>query len=143
MLGFNNEFTVNSTRFFSSASNYTNHISKKANNNSNNKIPLEALKIVAKNIKQNITTASPLLAPSRTKLTKRTIYVFETEFQVDLPEEYDIYEGLRRWYPILYKVVIAEEKYWQYRSQIALEDDEFDYTEPLNYEQIVTTLCSS
>ena len=39
----------------------------------------------------------------------RTIYVYGVYYHVDLPVGYDIYEGLRRWYPALYDAVIEEE----------------------------------
>jgi hypothetical protein len=38
----------------------------------------------------------------------RTICVWGTPYQVEMPEEYDIYEGLRLWYPNLYIEVCAE-----------------------------------
>lgn len=40
----------------------------------------------------------------------RTIYVGEEEHQMNLPKNFDVYEGLRRWYPELYNAVIEEEE---------------------------------
>jgi hypothetical protein len=39
----------------------------------------------------------------------QTIYVYGAIYHVDLPVGFDIYEGLRRWYPSLYEAVIEEE----------------------------------
>lgn len=39
----------------------------------------------------------------------RTIYVGDCEYTVEIPEGYDIYEGLRVYYPELYDQVLEEE----------------------------------
>jgi hypothetical protein len=41
---------------------------------------------------------------------KRKIYICDVEYIVELPAEYDIYEGLRCWYPHLYEAVMYEEQ---------------------------------
>lgn len=42
-------------------------------------------------------------------MNMRVIHVWDQEFYVDIPEGFDIYEGLRRWYPDLYDAVIEED----------------------------------
>jgi hypothetical protein len=76
-------------------------------------------------------TIKPVIVPS-----KRKIVVFGKEFEVEMPEEYDIYEGLRKWYPGLYNIVLIEDKINREKDQYE-EDDyeemwaEFDYMEAL------------
>lgn len=67
----------------------------------------------------------------------RKIVIFGREFEVALPEGYDIYEGLRRWYPGLYNIVLIEDK--MNREEEEYEEDdyeamwaEFDYNEGMN-----------
>ena len=43
-------------------------------------------------------------------MTDRTIYVWGQEYHVEIPSDFDIYEGLRRWYPALYKAVVEEDE---------------------------------
>jgi hypothetical protein len=42
-------------------------------------------------------------------MNRQVIYVWNQEFFVDIPEGFDIYEGLRMWYPDLYESVMEEE----------------------------------
>lgn len=44
-------------------------------------------------------------------MTTRTIYVWGMEYNVEIPRDFDIYEGLRLWYPQLYKAVKDEEQH--------------------------------
>ncbi len=65
-------------------------------------------------------------------MPKRKIVVFGREFEVVLPEGYDIYEGLRRWYPGLYNIVLIEDKNVSSAvlgtfSKSAEEQEEYDY----------------
>jgi hypothetical protein len=70
-------------------------------------------------LKANTTpvTPSPVIAarpePSAPLaiMATRTIYVWDCPHTVELPENFDIYEGLSRWYPSLYEAVMEEEKY--------------------------------
>jgi hypothetical protein len=75
------------------------------------------------------------LAPSAPPAiyTKRHITVNDRTYEVELPHDYDIYEGLRRWYPALYEAVMEEERYVE---QIALDNYEaawahYDYLESM------------
>jgi hypothetical protein len=43
-------------------------------------------------------------------MVHRTIYVWDQEYYVEIPSDFDIYGGLRRWYPALYKAVMEEEE---------------------------------
>lgn len=92
-------------------------------------------------------TIKPVIMPS-----KRKIVVFGKEFEVEMPEGYDIYEGLRRWYPGLYNIVLIEDKNAsslvlrtfsksaemnRKKDQYEEDDyeamwDEFDYNEAMN-----------
>jgi hypothetical protein len=57
---------------------------------------------------------SPVLRPAASaplaKMTQRVVYVWDKEYVVEIPAEFDIYEGLRRWYPDLYRAVMQEEE---------------------------------
>jgi len=64
--------------------------------------------------------------PTRTSST-RTITVYGRECEVELPSEMDIYEGLRLHYPLLYSMVLDEEKEIAYTTQI--DEYERDYKE--------------
>ncbi len=64
--------------------------------------------------------------PARTTST-RTITVYGRDCEVELPSEMDIYEGLRLHYPLLYTMVLDEEKEIAYTTQI--DEYERDYKE--------------
>ena len=59
--------------------------------------------------------STPVVAPAPEPsappaiMTTRKIFVKGQEYHVEIPEFFDIYEGLRRWYPGLYDAVIEEE----------------------------------
>ncbi len=79
-------------------------------------------------------TIKPAINPP---MPTRKIVIFGREFEVALPEGYDIYEGLRRWYPSLYNIVLIEDK--MNREEEEYEEDdyeamwaEFDYNEAMN-----------
>ncbi len=61
-------------------------------------------------------------------MENRTIYVWGNEHVVELPVGFDIYEGLRRWYPALYNTAIEEEKYLRNLSAMeeGLTEEEVD-----------------
>ena len=46
-----------------------------------------------------------------TIMVARTIYVWDVEHHVFLPQDIDIYEGLRLWYPALHAAVMDEENW--------------------------------
>jgi hypothetical protein len=71
------------------------------------------------------TTPEPGPEPVRT--STRTITVYGRECNVELPSEMDIYEGLRLHYPLLYSMVLDEEKEITYATQI--DEYERDYKE--------------
>jgi hypothetical protein len=50
---------------------------------------------------------TPSVPPART--IKKTLYIFTEQFEVDVPQDMDVYEALRRWYPSLYEAVLEEE----------------------------------
>jgi argonaute-like protein implicated in RNA metabolism and viral defense len=65
---------------------------------------------------------SPVL--SIMKEEERTITVWGEEYKVSLPPGYDIYEGLRRWYPSLYEAVIEKEQAEKYYEEYYEKDME-------------------
>jgi hypothetical protein len=75
---------------------------------------------------QHYSRPEPSAPPSI--MEKRTIYVWDNEYVVELPSGFDIYEGLRRWYPELYKAGIEEETYLRSLSAMeeGLTDDEVE-----------------
>ena len=76
------------------------------------------------------------------EMTTRTICVYGVIYNVELPMGFDIYEGLRRWYPALYEAVIEEQTMWKETyipSTNELTDEEedaiwnhYDYLESLS-----------
>ena len=54
--------------------------------------------------------AAPTPSAPPSKMLKRTIYVWDQEYHVEIPSDFDIYEGLRHWYPALYRAVMEEEE---------------------------------
>lgn len=54
--------------------------------------------------------AQPAPSAPPCTMVHRTIYVWDQEYHVELPADFDIYEGLRRWYPTLYKAVMEEDQ---------------------------------
>ena len=97
---------------------------------------------IAKNNKKNTTTSTQalinLIALIKTKnsdfipipsappadMTTRTICVRGQEYNIELPEGFDIYEGLRRWFPSLYKAVLEEQEEIHYNDQYDDSTDE-------------------
>ena len=76
-------------------------------------------------------TIKPSINPP---MPTRKIIVFGKEFEVALPVEYDIYEGLRRWYPGLYNIVLIEDSVNRKEEEDDYEEmwAEFDYNEAMN-----------
>ncbi len=56
-----------------------------------------------------VTTQRPAPSAPPATMTLRRINVWDQEYLLELPEDFDIYEGLRRWYPALYEMVMEEE----------------------------------
>ena len=44
-------------------------------------------------------------------MNMRVIHVWDQEFCVGIPEGFDVYEGLRKWYPSLYEMAMEEENF--------------------------------
>ncbi len=62
------------------------------------------------------TTPEP---PLRSTHSTRKITVYGRECEVEIPHEMDIYEGLRLYYPLLYTMVLDEEKEIAYETEVA------------------------
>jgi len=64
-------------------------------------------------------------------MKNRTIWIWEQEHTVQLPEDFDIYQGLRLFYPDLYQEVLKEQEYINYQQEIENEiiDNYLDYQE--------------
>jgi hypothetical protein len=69
----------------------------------------------------------------------RTVYIYDKEYTIEIPENYDIYEGLRLYYPELYNLTLEEETQSRLdytQDRLTEEDceaawDHFDYLEYL------------
>jgi hypothetical protein len=75
--------------------------------------------------------ATPVMqvTPPTTRATtpvrsNRTITIYGKECEVDLPRDMDIYEGLRLYYPLLYTMVMDEEKEIAYETEVAYYERE-------------------
>jgi hypothetical protein len=73
----------------------------------------------------------------------RNIYVNGNNHHVLIPEEFDIYEGLRQWYPNLYEAVMEEEANIRYEQYIPTEETltEEDYEEAWAQLDYLEWLC--
>lgn len=87
-----------------------------------------------KYLKLQTSEAIPVI--SIMKEEERIITVWGEEYRIQLPPGYDMYEGLRRWYPSLYEAVIDEERLQKIESEATDEDpsielawDHHDYLE--------------
>jgi hypothetical protein len=67
--------------------------------------------------------------PESVATSTRTITIYGRECEVELPTEMDIYEGLRLHYPLLYTMVLDEEKEIAYDTKIA----EHEYEHQMSY----------
>jgi hypothetical protein len=56
-----------------------------------------------------LAAAPPPTAPPA-ELISQTICVWDMMYRVEIPVGFDIYEGLRKWYPSLYAAVMEEER---------------------------------
>ena len=65
------------------------------------------------------------------KPATRKITVFGKEYEVVIPQNYYIYEGLRRWYPGLYNIVLKEDE-----MNRAKEDYEEEQLNEEDYEEM-------
>ena len=96
-------------------------------------------------LKSSPQIAAPLMRPEPSAplavMTTRTISVWNHEYTVEIPDGYDIYEGLRRWYPSLYEAAMEEEKYE--RSLITMEEGltEEDIEQAWAHQDYLEWLC--
>jgi hypothetical protein len=72
--------------------------------------------------------SQPIPEPSAppAAMSTRTIYVWGIEYNVEMPVGLDIYEGLRLWYPNLYKEVLSEIEYLNTHNVV--DDDKEEET---------------
>jgi len=82
-----------------------------------------------KYLKVQTTVVEPQSVPLIMKEEERTLMVWGEEYTIKLPQGYDIYEGLRRWYPSLYEAVLQEEKLNKYEDAYNIEEDPLDMEE--------------
>jgi hypothetical protein len=75
------------------------------------------------------------------EMMERTICVWGMPYQIALPMGFDIYEGLRRWYPSLYMAVIEEEE--NLRTLSAMEEGltEEDVEQAWAHQDYLEWLC--
>ena len=78
-----------------------------------------SLKALARITKTSELTTTPI------QMETRSIYVWGEEYQIQLPSGFDIYEGLRIWYPSLYIEVIKEE-YAENNQKDNLDEDDVE-----------------
>jgi hypothetical protein len=67
-------------------------------------------------------------------MSTRTIYLWGIEYNVEMPVGLDIYEGLRLWYPNLYKEAMSETEYLNTQDKMGEEEVEeawakYEYSE--------------
>lgn len=90
------------------------------------------LMVNLKSDSQMITTIADIhpepSAPLET-MSIRVINVWGYSYTVEIPKNFDIYEGLRIWYPILYDAVIQEEQYERSLTQMEEDSTEEDFEE--------------
>lgn len=74
------------------------------------------------------------VVPQTKYMKERTILIWEQEYTVSIPEGFDIYLGLRLFYPDLYEEVLKEQEYINYEQDIDNEiiDSYLDYQEWLS-----------
>ena len=65
--------------------------------------------------------------------TTRNIVIWNSDFTVEIPENMDIYEGLRLYYPELYNEVINEEEFNRQQTISLSHEDEDNYMDYLDY----------
>jgi hypothetical protein len=62
-------------------------------------------------LKVAVTVLAPTPSAPPAVMTLQRIQVWDQEYLLEIPEGFDIYEGLRRWYPELYDAVMEEESH--------------------------------
>ena len=102
---------------------------------------LISLLLKANSIVPPASPAPPKPSAPAAEMTTRTICIYGVIYNIDLPVGFDIYEGLRRWYPALYEAVIEEQAAWDKTyipttNQLTDEEedamwDHYDYLESL------------
>lgn len=98
------------------------------------------LTVVEEKIVPTTPPSSPVLPiPSAPPaiFTNRSVYVNGAEYIVEIPEDFDIYEGLRRWYPSLYHAVLEEENEIRYETELMNQNEDIiteeDYEAAINH----------
>ena len=86
---------------------------------------------------------APAPAPSAPPaiMTTRKIFVKGQEYNVEIPEFFDVYEGLRRWYPSLYAAVLEEEEEMRYSYETETDPAEQDIEEMWAHYDYLEWLC--
>jgi len=74
-------------------------------------------------------------------MTTRKIFVKGQEYNVEIPEFFDVYEGLRRWYPSLYAAVLEEEEEMRYSYETETDPAEQDIEEMWAHYDYLEWLC--
>lgn len=102
---------------------------------------LISLLLKANSIVPPASPAPPKPSAPAAEMATRTICIYGVIYNIDLPVGFDIYEGLRRWYPALYEAVIEEQAVWDKTyipttNQLTDEEedamwDHYDYLESL------------
>jgi hypothetical protein len=70
--------------------------------------------------------ASPTPSAPPAIMTLRTIHVWNNVYNVLIPQDFDIYEGLRMFYPNLYTEVLKEDNYYRENQDIHHTDNSYN-----------------
>jgi hypothetical protein len=73
---------------------------------------------------------------TKIEMGSRQITIWNTDYTVILPVGFDIYQGLRLWYPELYELVIKENSFHTFQNEFCDEneyDDSMDYLDFLEW----------
>jgi hypothetical protein len=86
---------------------------------------------------------APAPAPSAPPaiMTTRKILIKGQEFNIEMPEFFDIYEGLRHWYPNLYEAVLEEDEEIRNNDDIDYNPTEQDIEEMWAHYDYLEWLC--
>lgn len=92
---------------------------------------------IAKDTKLPITPVTP--PPTRESsptpdknLINRSITIYDTDYTVVIPKDFDIYEGLRMYYPDLYTLAIKEDRELSDISRLDEYDNEDEFEERMS-----------
>ena len=103
---------------------------------------LISLLLKANSIVPPASPAPPKPSAPAAEMATRTICIYGVIYNIDLPVGFDIYEGLRRWYPALYEAVIEEQAVWD-KTYIPTTNQLTDEEEDAMWEQYdyLESLC--